>query len=302
MNTVTAVFTASYAAVALEVQSIRTDFSRRVDRYRPERGDGAETFDRGKVERVDSLDVILPGAPDQVRRAIEDLREIHESGAVRIFSHPVDGVWRARLGTLNLSIQPGSVSASMDLIQVTIPATSAQNTTDPSLETTTNDVAVEAEVADEALEAVGQEPAVSGAVAAATAWTELTPLSERLVLIEEAKSSLLDLRGQLRATSSTVVNLAAVQGITRTLGALQRLSDTIGQSGWRLVPVRVSTTTTLANFVGIVYGPEAIEEGARDILDQVQAANGLRDIMQIRPGVELQMPTRDSLGLPPRTI
>lgn len=295
-------FEASLGDYLFEVVSIRTDFSRRLDVYTPERGDGADSFDRGRVVRRDQLEIVFTGTAEGVADLLGGLRELYDTGGVRVFTHPVDGSWPARLGSLNISISSGAVTGSVEIVETTTPLADADNVTDPDFEFTVQDLAVEADLADQALIAVGEEPVATTTVSEAFGWTEETSSASRETLIEQSRSVLLDIRSRYRALPACAENLAAVHGLTRVQGGLQRLSDTLGQGGWQLRDVTVGSTGRLRDVIAGLYGPEAVESGVvDDVLAQVAAVNGLRDIASLSSGLLLQVPTRESLGLPGRS-
>lgn len=293
-QTVAFSFEASFGGVALDIRSVQTTFTRRTDVYEPERGDGADVFDRGRALRVDRLSVTLPGTPDEVSARIRQLSALADNGDIRTFTHPIDGSWQARLGQFDLSIQNGDVTASMSILQVSALVATALNAENPDEETTAQDVAVDAERADAALADIDlDDVSVTEAVADAQSWDEETPVNLREDTLGAVRASLGGLQAQLDQLPAVTENVRASQVVMRTIASLQRFSDTLSAGGWRFATVTLGEPASLGVLLASVFGAGIVEE----IIDQVRAVNQLRDATRIPMGTAVLLPTKASLGL-----
>jgi hypothetical protein len=290
MSTISYSFEASFAGVGLDVVSFGAPRSRRLDTMTPERGDGAETFDRGQVVRIDRLTVAILGDADAVRDGLRTLSALVDTGDVRRFVHPIDGEWDARLEIFDPQIAPGSVQVSLTIVQFTELPTAERNKQNPDEEVTARDVIIDAQIADNQLELLGLDDiSISSAVAAATEWTEDTPASERSEFIDQLRFNLTPTIDALKNSTQ----YQALLSVRRSIATAQRWSDTLSSGGWRFGEVRVADAVSLFSVLNSIYGSRT----TRDIFSQVQALNSIRDPTQLITGTLLELPTRDSLGL-----
>ena len=288
--TVSYSFTCSFDGVKLNVTSFSAPLSRRLDIMTPERGDGAETYDRGQVVRVDRLSAALVGNADEVLAGYRALQALATSGDVRRFVHPLDGEWDARLQNFEPTFAAGQASVSMSIVQFTELPTAERNRQNPDEEVTARDVVIDAEIADNALALLGLDDiSISAQVAPSVEWTEETPASERTEAVDQLRANLTETLDALKSSTKyqTLID------VRRSIATMQRWSDTLSSGGWQFGEVRVANAVSLASILNSIYGSRT----SRDIFAQVQAVNSIRDPTKLVNGTLLQLPTRDSLGL-----
>jgi len=291
MSTIEYSFDLTFAGVPLFATALSTDLSRRVDVYIPSRGSGADVFDRGQVNRVDTLSVEFVGTPSEILRNYKLLNTLANSGERRTFTHPIDGTWEVLLTQYAPSIGVGAVTASMTLTQVSEQVDASTNASNPDDEIFFDDVSVEAESADLALADAGlTDVSVSELVSPLELWDETTPLAERASRVDAIRDALSSTRARLRSLSygQAIVALRSVMAVQR---AVRAFSDTLRSGGLTFSQVQVNNLTSLPKLISELYGPSNVDL----ILAQVRAVNSIRDTLKIPPNTLLQLPTKESL-------
>lgn len=94
---------ASFGDLPLIVVSFRSNGGRDVAIQSPSRGDAHTLHDRGKVLRSTSCELVFAGADGQYVAAFRAFKAAAEDGTPKAFVHPLDGVYMARVSSLDYS-------------------------------------------------------------------------------------------------------------------------------------------------------------------------------------------------------
>lgn len=282
MTTIAWTIPAQFGGVNLEITQLATSKARRVARYTPVRGERSELFDQGSDPRTFSVAGQLVGTPDEIATKLITLENLADSGAIRIFSHPLRGDIDCRLAQLGSEQGNGMVSVSLELVEEAAQVVTGDNLSDDDV--TANGVEFSATVADERLILAGiTEPSVSEIVQPALLWTPDTQLSVQRIQIDSIRSQLRSLESELRASVSPEAYQALI-AMTVLRGRLEQFVQTLQGRGVSYATMSVLVDVPLIRIL-VDLGIDT------DVwLREVAAINSLRNVMRVAKGTSLLIP------------
>lgn len=293
--------TPAFAGVELEVTSFHTDLSRDVVEHRPHRGRGAQLSDRGQAPRRDTLSVALTGNSDEITAKRDALVRLADSGAARLFVHPLDGSWMARSTAFSETLGT-SAAYSLTLIEdVPFSARMPERVLDPVERVTLQDVeaaadAYDAEIAllrDESGTVLLPEDSLSGAesLAMVEGWGQGAG-AENPAPVRSELADLEVYRGRSSAAQEALLH-SSEPAAWRAARRLAQLRGTIElyQAGLQLVTfgnheVTLGDAMPLIGFLTQVYG--AAEAGR--LLGEVLRLNRVANPLRVPAGTTLTLP------------
>jgi len=293
--------TPAFAGVELEVTSFQTDLSRDVVEHRPHRGRGAQLSDRGQAPRRDTLSVALTGDADEITAKRDALVRLADSGAARLFVHPLDGSWMARCTAFSETLDTRATYSITLVEDVPFTARMPERVMDPAERVTLQDVeaaadAYDAEVAllrDDSGATLLPEDSPSGAesLAMVESWGQESGASSSAPVRSELAD--LEVYRERSSTAQEALFHSEEPAAWRAARKLAQLRGTIElyQAGLQLVTfgnheVTLGDAMPLISFLSQIYG--AADAGR--LLGEVMRLNRVANPLRVPAGSRLTLP------------
>ena len=281
-------YTPAFAGVVLDVVSFQTELSRDVVEHRPHRGRGAQLSDRGQAPRRDTLTVVLTGTSQEIVTTRQTLLVLAGAGDARLFTHPLDGSWLARLTAFSETLD-ASATLSLTLVE-DVPFT--ERIADPTETVTIQDVEALADAYDAELAMLevsatlpADSPSGADALTMVEEWQSDRPTSAQLAELESYRARSLAVRDVLFESPEPAAWRAA-----RKLGELRGTIE-LYQAGLQRIALSHHSLTVhhavpLIQFLAQVYGAT----DASRLLGEVIRLNGITNPLRIAEGAILTLP------------
>ncbi len=288
-------FEARFAGVPLDVVNFSGERGRDVVAWRPARGDGAQLSDRGRRERRDTLTVqiVHRGGHDDPAARRDALLELNGSGESRMFVHPIEGFWKAKLAGFSNALGAGSDVWTMELVEDT-PAT--RETTAREIAASFETVIVLADEVDKAaaeMERAGEDGMPSSAEARqlAASWDDAVP--SQLSIDEQARQleafqAAQDLVGRALEVRNTAASYRAYLAHLELRGEMWRYAEAVRRAAPRAFDLEILVPLPLRVLCTRLYG--AAEAAAR--MAEALELNAIKTPLRIGAGTKLRMPAR----------
>lgn len=286
-------FEASFGEVPLHIGSIDTDRGRDIAVQSPSYGDRHTLTDRGLRQQRTTCEVLFidrPGWRSYLER-YDQLIRMFEAGEVAIFSHPIDGSYRARCSEVSVRAEADSLSLSASCTFLREDPPRVVRELGAGIDTSAGPEAlsVAAMFADERLAVHGLTSAApTDALAAVTAWSEAgDDLDAQRVYLEVA--TLTDRIDTAIADLELAQDLSryqAYEAMIRLRYSLTRAAEVFTADSRSLFELYVETPRPVIRICADVYG--AAE--AADRADEVTHLNRIRTPNLVPRGTTLKMP------------
>jgi hypothetical protein len=291
-STLTYQYAVIYAGISLQVVGFAADHGRDVARFRPARGDGAQLSDRGQRERVEDLTVQLTGTAAEIEAARATLVQLARSGEARVYQHPLDGPYRARLTEFGETLGNGEVAYRMTLVEDRNFELRRDAQADSEV-ATIEDVRAAADVYEAEVAALAEEdaalaaalPAADESVVTAEAWAGESPDPAELERqVAPVRSSLEGGQERLEEAKTVQAHRTAVAlfGLRATI---ERFRETTIRQAPRVLAVTVTSPGPLRQLVLSFYGPSAATA-----FESVRALNSITDPLHLAVGSIVRLP------------
>lgn len=286
-------FTASFGDIPLQLSSIDTERGRDIATLSPSYGDKHTLADRGLRQQRTTCEVLFadrPGWRSYLDRC-DELVRMAESGEVAIFSHPIDGSYRARCADVSVHAESGALSITATCIFLREDPPRVVRELGAGIDTSAGPavVAVAAAFADEQLAALDLASTAPGNVAAAVAtWAEAgDELDSQQVYLEVATlTDAIDTAIADLELAQDLERYQAYEAMIRLRYSLTRAAETFTSSSASLFELYVETPRPLLRICAEVYG--AADAIAR--ADEVTHLNRIRTPNLVPRGTVLKMP------------
>ena len=284
-------YAASFGGVRLWCSQVATTNSRKVVIHSPTSGDDHVLQDRGLELRVTTCTLIfddMDGETSTPKQRFDRFAELVERGEPQVFTHPLRGSYRARVGRFDHSVDEASViTADVEFLpDELVPAVVTVDTGATAI-AGGDSVTAAADQADLELQRVGMSSDVTEeARAAAESWEEDDSTARRVIV---------DV-GTLTEKVGTEVErlgLSASLKLWRAHRAMLLLSDTVVAAGRsatadvsRIMVVRIARPVALRALLATIYGARDVDVRER----QARSLNDIRTAGWIETGTELRLP------------
>lgn len=112
-------YAAAWGPILLWVANVETDNSRSLVIHEPSRGDTPVVQDRGLATRVSRMMLLfehdMPGEDKSPIRRFREFKEMVDAGEARLFTHPIDGSYRARVRDFRYTIDSETQTARAEV-------------------------------------------------------------------------------------------------------------------------------------------------------------------------------------------
>ena len=283
-------YTCSYGGIVLDAITISDDMGRALLTLEPASGQGGKLLDRGQRLRRSRVRIRFvrrdhADNPLHRRRALAALAD----GQSRLFRHPVDGTWPAKIGDIQAEREKGIDILDVTFLEDRDSNLAPQGPGPGALPRAGADtVRVQAARTDATLATLGERTHVTAAaVDLAETWQTATPI--------EARQVYTDLAGVTAAIDTEITRLDASHDLARFPAwvALQELASELGRAG------AAATAETAATFELVLGQPTnllalcATTYGAADCIQRYQQARALNRIdtpLSVPAGTRLVLP------------
>jgi hypothetical protein len=270
-----AFFDTAWGPIRLYCSELRTTGGRSIVTHKPSSGNVYETQDRGREQQNTEADLLFDQMEGETLSGLERFRIFEravELGETHVFTHPMKGSYRAKVGRFDHVLKDGSITASVEFVpEGRIPAvTIASRGT--SVIAGADAIAGAANQVQLELQRVGMVSAVLDvARAAADAWQDVNVTARRvLVDVGQLQDSIRDEIDQLGLGDS----LALWQAYRSML----LLADAVVNTGRlataeleRIITVRTGREISLRALLASIFG-------ARDVDHYYELTLSLNDI------------------------
>lgn len=288
-------FEASFGGIPLLLASISTEAGRDIVVQSPSRGDRHVLQDRGLRFGPTHCEVLFidqPGLAPFLDR-YEQFRDLVNAGEAEVFSHPLDGSYRARGAELGIAADSGTgeVRVTCSFYPEHEPQTVFTPGAGIAPAAGLEAVTTAAELTDTALANVGLEnPIGSLCLDAVEAWTESLDLDSQDVFLTVA-----NLTGQI-SDAIAALDLAtdinrwpAYQAMIGLSFQVQSAAAAVTADSARVFTLVVARDLPLRAICAEVYPIEVIEDAATKVVQ----INRIRNPGFVRAGTKLKMPAVD---------
>lgn len=285
-------FTADFGGVPILIADISTERGRDVAVQSPSHGDEHSLNDRGRRLRRSSVEILFvdqPGLAPYTER-YERFLALAEGPDAQVFTHPLDGSYRARAEGL-------TVSASKDELAIRVSCTISRDAEPTSVfpvaaggsvAAGVESVTVAGDQVDAELEAVGLSSSTPAAtVAAITAWDEADELDSAMVYLEVA--SLTQQIDEMIAELELATQLdrwPAYRAAILLRYELTRAAEAFTSDVEQIVDLYVEVARPVRAIAAEVYGGRDADERTA----QIVKLNRIRAPGRVAPGTTLKIP------------
>lgn len=284
-------FTASFGGVPLLISSVSTERGRDVAVSSPEQGDEHTLTDRGKRLRRTSCEILFvdQAGRDPYTERYEEFLRLAEGAESQVFTHPLDGSYRAKAEGL-------SVSAAADSLSITVSCTFVRDaelqTVFPiaaggSITAGPEAVAVAVTETNTALAASGLTSSAPGAaLVAVTAWAEAAELDSQEVFLDVANvAAQIDTAITQLELAADLKHWSAYEQLVLLRYQVVRAAELFTSDTERLMDVLVQVPRPLLAICAEIYGGAE----AQDRADEAAKRNRIRAPGRIPAGTTLKM-------------
>lgn len=285
-------FTADYGGVPILISQIETERGRDLAVLSPEQGDDHSFEDKGRRVRRASCEILFVDQPglDAYTDRYDRFLALAESETPQVFTHPLDGSYRARVEGL-------SVSAASDALAIRVSCTFVRDTPPSSVVgvapgTTpaagVEAVATAADAVSAELEQLGLASDVPSAVAAGvTSWDETEDLDSAQVFIEVATlAGAIDAMIDALDLARDLDRWTAYKAAILMRDTLARAAESYTSEVDQIVDLYVDVGRPVIAIAAEVYGGELAQERAA----QIVKLNRIRTPGRVQPGTTLKIP------------
>ncbi len=286
-------FEASFGGIPLRIGNISTERGRDIAVQSPAYGDKHTLTDRGLRQRSTSCELLFVDVPGQnsYTDRYEAFVRLAESNEPALFSHPIDGQYRARCSNVDaeasadeLSIRVSCTFLREDAPQVVFPVAAGVSTSaGPEA------VSVAAGLVDEQLAAVGLASTVSAeAFAIVDAWHEAgEELDAQRVYLEVATlTELIDTMIADYELAQDLTRYQAYEAVIRLRYQIVRVAEMFTSATATVFDLHVEVAQPVLRICSEVYGAAL----AVELAEQVTHLNRLRTPSLVPRGTTLKMP------------
>lgn len=283
-------YTCSYGGVILDAITVSDDMGRELLSLAPSSGDGGQLLDRGprlRRSRVRIHFVRRDDADSPLRRR-RDFAALAD-GQSRLFRHPVDGTWPAKIGDIQAERAKGIDTLDVTFMEDRDSDLAPQAPGPGALPRAGADtVRVQAARTDAALAAIGDSTHITAAaVDLAETWQTAAPI--------EARQVYTDLAGVTATIDTEITRLGASRDLQRFPAwvALQELASELARAATAATAETSSTfelvlgqPTSLLALCATTYGTtEAVQR-----YQQARALNRIDTPLSVPAGTRLILP------------
>jgi hypothetical protein len=286
-------FDASYGGIALLVASLRSSSGRDIVIQSPSHGDKHTLEDRGRKELSTSLAILFCDevGQDAYLDRFDRFRKIVLDGDAQIFSHPILGSYRARIGDFDFNANADELCVD---VQCTVLAEDEPQTLFAAGGGVTGEagfdvVNVASKNANAQLAAVGlSTPTPAACLTAVTSWSAATNLDSNAVIADVARLTAViaaDVEDLELATE--LARWQAYQAMLVLSFQLGEAAKAITQASAQMFDLIVTRRQPVLAICARIYGAAL----ALDRREQVVAINRLRTPGLVPAGTRLKMPS-----------
>lgn len=282
---------AIWGDIVLPLSDLSTSRGRTLLVQEPARGEGGRLSDRGHVARRSQAQVLFvsQGVGDDPVERYRQLLSL-DDGMTRLYTHPIDGQWPAKMSIDGEQITQGRVAVSLLFVEDRGDERSPRRLSQsPRPASVVQSVEQAAEQLASELIAVDESTAVPDQVrATAAGWyaSERGIARSVQVAVEASRESAalaslideIDARGRLELFS-------VYTGIIATAAAIRRASQVLTAAAGRVIDLRVDRPVGLLALCARLYGAELAVERAEAVLQ----LNELRSGLDIPAGTTLKV-------------
>lgn len=285
-------FRSSFGGVPMLISHIETELGRDVAVQSPSRGDRHVLQDRGRAHRVANVEILFVPQPglDPYDDRYRDFAELVNAGQAQIFSHPLDGRYRARASNLRVTSQDGTgeIRCSVTFLAEDEPDTVFPLGAGVSPTAGAEAVATGAANADTELAAIGMSTTVTSlASTSVTAWSQDDSLDPQTVFagVGTLTSKISDAVDALDA-GTNLSHWLAYQALVNLSYQVIRAGEALTSTAGRLFEIAVTAPKPLLAICAEIYGASE----AQDKASQVAQLNRVRTPARVPKGTTLKMP------------
>lgn len=284
-----AYYAAAWGGLRLWVSSLRYAAGRDVVVHDPSSGSGFITQDRGPALARASMSLMFAAFPGETTSGLDRLRALQAlvaDGLPRVFTHPVNGSYLARISSLDVDLDAsGPPTASCELIpteQVAAVTAVGGGLVDIW---GTGGIMAAADALDAELAAVGMtSPVTADARAAAAAWDDNPASRDVLVTVERLTSTISD-EIEAGALDADLALWSALKAYVLLGDAIRTGAVAVSGSSASTITMLLAETTSLRPLLAAVYGASEADARYAEALD----LNDLRAPGRIPAGTTLTL-------------
>lgn len=305
----TQLYEASFGGVRIDAQSTSDDLSRALVRYKYPNRNGADVEDMGAEEWVTRCRLIwFPRDGQDARAAFLEFVDVVNQGKSQIFSHPIFGERRCKVGQFQASAETGTrdtIMADVEFVEDTVDAARVLPGAGAPVGASVQDVsAIAADIDDglvdvnEGLVEVGEDPisttAHTNALVAVTSWEE----SEASLTERDVRYQAISLANQIQSETDRL-ELAThldryplVQAFARLHFAIRTAAEAFIQRTPKLFEITVPAPAPLIVIASQTYGADQ----AADRYEELLELNDVRTPNRVPRGTVLRARVDDGTG------